>query len=103
MVGCTSQFSRIAQSPPATDLRGGKASEALSTVWRNILAAEDVVRPQSGLSGCRDELEWSNPSLPTPAGRSSLPLPIFDSFSLAFFRNPEKVRRKLMLSQDRCG
>jgi len=38
-----SQLSRIAQSPPATDLRGGKASEALSTVRRNSLAAEAAV------------------------------------------------------------
>ena len=46
----TSQLSRIAQSPPATDLRGGKASEALSTVRRNNLAAEDAVCFQSGPS-----------------------------------------------------
>jgi len=39
----TSQLSRIAQSPPATDLRGGKASEALSTVRRNNFAAEAAV------------------------------------------------------------
>ena len=39
----TSQLSRIAQSPAATDLSGGKASEALSTVRRNNLAAEDAL------------------------------------------------------------
>ena len=46
----TSQLSRIAQSPAATDLRGGKTSEALSTVRRNNLAAEDAVCFQSDLS-----------------------------------------------------
>jgi len=40
----------MAQSPAATDLSGGKASEALSTVRRNNLAAEDVVCFQSDLS-----------------------------------------------------
>ena len=39
----TSQLSRIAQSPAATDLSGGKASEALSTVRRINLAAEAAV------------------------------------------------------------
>jgi len=39
----TSQLSRTAQSPAATDLSGGKASEALSTVRRNNLAAEAAV------------------------------------------------------------
>jgi hypothetical protein len=47
MADRTSQLSRIAQSPPATDLRGGKASDALSTVRRNNLAAEDAVFFQS--------------------------------------------------------
>jgi len=46
----TSQLSRMAQSPAATDLRGGKASEALSTVRRSNLAAEDAVSFQSVLS-----------------------------------------------------
>jgi len=41
--GHTSQLSRIAQSPAAADLSGGKASEALSTVRRNSLAAEVAV------------------------------------------------------------
>ena len=45
----TSQLSRIAHSPAAADLRGGKASEALSTVRRNNLAAEDAVCFQSDL------------------------------------------------------
>ena len=45
----TSQLSRIAQSPAATDLRGGKTSEVLSTVRRNNLAAEDAVSFQSDL------------------------------------------------------
>ena len=126
----TSQLSRIAQRPAATDLSGGKTSEALSTVRRNNLAAEDVVCFQSDLFDCKDklelgcnpasgsgagmarfggggcrgeELEWSDPPLPTSAGRSSLLPPIFDSFSFAFFRNPERVCRKLMSLQDRCG
>ena len=47
MVDRTSQLSRIAQSPAATDLSGGKASETLSTVRRNNLAAEDAVCFQS--------------------------------------------------------
>jgi len=46
----TSQLSRIAQSPPTTDLSGGKASEDFSTVRRNNLAAEDAVCFQSGMS-----------------------------------------------------
>jgi len=46
----TSQLSRMAQRPPATDLSGGKASEALSTARRNNLVAEDVVCFQSDLS-----------------------------------------------------
>ena len=92
----TSQLSKTAQSPPATDLRGGKASEDLSTVRRNNFAAEDVVFFQSDLSDCDDKLEGSNPSLPAPAGRSSLFSPIFDSFSFAFLRNPERDSRKLM-------
>jgi len=50
MVDHTSQLSRIAQSPAATDLRGGKASEALSTVRRSNLAVEDAVCFQSDLS-----------------------------------------------------
>jgi len=81
----TSQLSRIAQSPAATDLSGGKASEVLSTVRRNNLAAEDVVCFQSDMLDCKDKLELSNPPLLAPAGRSSfLPL-IFDSFFFAFF------------------
>ena len=42
-MGNTSQLSRIVQSPAATDLSGGKASEDLSTVRSNNLTAEDVV------------------------------------------------------------
>ena len=49
MADRTSQLSRIAQSPAAADLSGGKASEALSTVRRNNLAAEDAVCPKSDL------------------------------------------------------
>lgn len=49
-VGHTSQLSRIAQIPAATDLRGGKTSEVLSTVRRNNLAAEEVLFFQSDLS-----------------------------------------------------
>ena len=49
MVGRTSQLSRIAQSPAAVDLRGGNASEALSTVRRNNLVADDAVCFQSDL------------------------------------------------------
>ena len=49
-VDCTSQFSRIAQIPAATALRGGKTSEVLSTVRRNNLAAEVAVFFQSDLS-----------------------------------------------------
>ena len=45
----TSQLSKIAQSPAATDLSGGKASEVLSTVRRNSLAAEDAVDPHLNL------------------------------------------------------
>ena len=44
----TSQLSRMAQSPAATDLSGGKASEALSTVWSNNLPAEAAVDIHSG-------------------------------------------------------
>ena len=50
MVDRTSQLSRIAQSPAATDLRGGKTSETLSTVRRINLAVEDAVCFQSDLS-----------------------------------------------------
>jgi len=60
------------------------------------LAAEDVVFFQSNLSDCDDELEESSPSLPAAAGCSFLFSPIFDSFSFAFFRNPERDFRKLM-------
>ena len=49
-VSHTSQLSRMAQSPSATDLSGGKTSEVLSTVRRNNLAAEDAVCFRSGLS-----------------------------------------------------
>ena len=50
MVDHTSQLSRMAQSPAATDLSGGKASEVLSTVRSNNLAAEEAVCFQSVLS-----------------------------------------------------
>ena len=46
----TLQLSRIVQSPAATDFRGGKVSEVLSTVRRNNLAAEDAACLQSDLS-----------------------------------------------------
>ena len=39
----TSEFSRIAQRPPTTDLSGGKASEDSFTARRNNLAVADVV------------------------------------------------------------
>ena len=64
---CTWQLSRIAHSPPATDLRGGKASEALSTVLRNNLAAEDAVCFQSGLSSGVAASTW------TGSGTAGLP------------------------------
>ena len=56
---CTSQLSKMAHSPAATDLRGGKASEALSTVRRNNLAAEDAVCFQSDLSSGVAESTWT--------------------------------------------
>jgi len=48
--GHTSQLSRIAQSPAAADLSGGKASEALSTVRSNNFAAEAAVDIHPGPS-----------------------------------------------------
>ena len=50
MVDRTSQLSRIAQSPAATDFSGGKTSETLSTVRRDNLVAEAAVCFQSDLS-----------------------------------------------------
>ena len=48
----------------------------------------------------KDTLEWSSPSLPALDGVLSGFLPIFNSLSFAFFRNPEKDCLKLMSSQD---
>jgi len=45
----TSQFSRIAQSPPTTDLSGGKASADSFIVRRSNLAVADAVDFQSNL------------------------------------------------------
>ena len=40
---CTSQWLRIAERPPATDLRGGKASEdSFTTSMANLVAAYAV-------------------------------------------------------------
>lgn len=39
----TSQFSRIKQRPPATDLSGGNASDDPLTPWRNNLAVADAL------------------------------------------------------------
>ena len=64
----TSQLSRIAQSPPATDLSGGKASEALSTVRRNNFAAEDAVFFHSDLS--------LDATTPTGTGPETTGLPV---------------------------
>ena len=50
IVNRTSQLSRMAHNPAATDLSGGKTSEVLSTVRTNNLAAEDAVCFQSDLS-----------------------------------------------------
>ena len=47
--GFISQFSRIKQRPPATDLRGSKASTESLTPQRNSFAVADVVDFQSGL------------------------------------------------------
>ena len=58
-VNHTSQLSRIAQSPPATDLSGGKASEALSAVRRNSLAAEATVGFQLDSSLGVAALSWT--------------------------------------------
>jgi len=55
----TSQLSRIAQSPAATDLSGGKASEARSTVRRNNLAAEAAVDFQFDSSLGVAGLSWT--------------------------------------------
>ena len=38
--GCTSQCFRMAERPPATDLRGGKASEDSFTIWMASLVVE---------------------------------------------------------------
>jgi len=102
----TSQLSRIAQSPPATDLSGGKASEDFSTVRSNNLAAEDVVDFQLGLSldvVASTRADWSDrsPSESTPL--FSGPSRFFDSPCFIFFWNREKVSRKLILSQDQRG
>jgi hypothetical protein len=64
----TSQLSRIAQSPAATDLRGGKASEALSTVRRSNLAAEDAVSFQSDLSFTSHPTAGGSGYVTTPPG-----------------------------------
>ena len=45
----TSQFSRMKQRPPATDLSGPKASAESLTARRTNLAEDDAVEPQSGL------------------------------------------------------
>ena len=45
--GLTSQFSRMKQSPPATDLRGGKASAESLTPRRVSLAVADALDFQS--------------------------------------------------------
>ena len=47
--GLTSQFSKMKQSPPATDLSGPKASEESLTPRRNSLAVADAVDFQSDL------------------------------------------------------
>ena len=59
----------MAQSPAATDLSGGKASEALSTVRRNNLAAEDAVYFQSNSSLDAVVSTW------TGSGTTGLPAP----------------------------
>ena len=69
MADSTSQLSRIAQSPAAADLSGGKASEALSTVRKNNLAAEDTVSFKSDLF-----LDMAAPT-GTGSGTAGLPAP----------------------------
>ena len=96
----TSQLSRIAQSPAATDLRGGNTSEDLSTVRRNNLAAEDPVFFQPDVS---DKLERLDTPLPTLASLLSIRSPTFDSLSFAFFPSLERDCLKLMSLQDRRG
>jgi len=74
MVDHTSQLSRMAQSPAATDLSGGKASEALSTVRRSNLAAEDAVCFQSDLFLDAVASTWTGPGttgLPASSVRGS--------------------------------
>ena len=45
----TSQWFRMAERPPATDLRGGKASDESFTIWTASLVAAYVVDFQSDL------------------------------------------------------
>ena len=61
VVDHTSQLSRIVQRATATDLSGGKVTEALSTVGRSILAAAVAV-------GFR--VDWSLGVVASPRTRS---------------------------------
>ena len=90
----TSQLSRMAQRPAATDLRGVNTSEDLSTVRMNSFPAETAVFFQPGAS---DKLGWLDAPPPTLASLLSIRSPILDSLSFAFFPNLERDCLKLML------
>jgi len=106
-VNHTSQLSRIAQSPPATDLSGGKASEDFSTVRSNNLAVEAAVDFQFDLPldvVASTRADWSDRSSSESIPLFSGPSLFFDSPCLIFFRNRENGARKLILLQDwQCG
>jgi len=70
----TSQLSRMAQSPAATDLSGGKASEALSTVRSNNLPTEAAVDIHAGPTLGVVASPWASSGttgLPAPCVRGS--------------------------------
>jgi len=66
--GRTSQFSRIKQRPPATDLRGPKASAESLTPRRSNLAVADAVDPQPGLFSFAAVLDLAPPPGRRPSG-----------------------------------
>jgi len=64
----TSQFSRIKQRPPATDLSGGKASAEFLTPRRSNFAVADAVDFQLDLFSSTATLDSALPPGQTTAG-----------------------------------